>query len=137
MNYLRWSGFGILIVLMSVFTAIATESRESVGQFNTVDVNPFDQVAWEYQTMPLYYACVRGNYEPACNAINGNSQTQTLITDFEQQTIPLYYACMRGNYEPACNALNMNTSPAIYEFLPMRYACFNGGYEPACTYIGN
>lgn len=137
MNNLRRSRLGILIVLVIVCTAIATESREIVGQFNTNDENPFLQVAWEHQTMPLYYACERGNYEPACNAINDNSQTQIVVYNFEQQTMPLYYACVRGNYEPACKALNLDKSPAVYEFLPMRYACLNGGYEPACIYIGN
>lgn len=134
MKNVRVFGLGLLTILLIVSNAMIAQSKDIQHQFTTSEENLYLQVAWEHQTMPLYYACERGNYAPACDAVSVETDTAELVYfDF----LAMQYACERGNYAPACDALNVDSETIYYEYLPMRYACIFGEYEPACIYIND
>ena len=135
MNSTRVFGLALLLILSIVSSTMIAQSKDIQHQFTTSEENPYLQVAWEHQTMPLYYACERGNYAPACAAMSVTSDmAESVYFDY----LAMQYACERGNYAPACDTLSTNTETTFfYEFLPMRYACIFGGYEPACQYIND
>ena len=124
----------VLSILAVLFVAVLVQARV----YLTTPLEEPDEIS-QWDATGLFYACTRGNYEPACDAINANPRTQTTGYDVEQGALLHFYACNRGNIQLACDAINIQsaevTSPR-YDFMAMHYACIRGDYAPACEYIG-